>query len=218
MNTPTPGQPHLTLADTPTGDTTDASRQRQAGVRLPAFVRDNWPLAVFALATLSVLGGLLWLIWVILAALARALGSGASAASDSLSRLGGWLAGGPITHAISDPVRAFLDAHTAGLPATGGDLWITWLVTAGVLYAMGLAGSRYARIGWAGIGALTAAAAYFGAPAGTGPAAAGVTAAVWLLLSLPVYARARRTSVLEQIALDLAARRAVRERATIGKA
>jgi hypothetical protein len=79
-----------------------------------------------------------------------------------------------------------------------------------VLYLTGLAGSRYARIGWAAIGALTAAAAYSGAAGRTGPAAAGATAAVWLLLSLPVYARAKRVSVLEQIAFDLQQRRQAR--------
>jgi hypothetical protein len=226
--TPTTADQHLTLADRP--DTAGLAPWRRAAAAITTgadrtlrFLREDGLLIVIALAVLAVVAGALWLVWVILTGIISALGAGAGAAGDGLTRLGGWLAHGPITHAINDPVRGFLDAHTTGLPATGHDLWVTWLVTAGVLYLLGLAGSRYARIGWAAIGALTAAAAYFGAAAGTGPAAAGLTAAVWLLLSLPVYARAKRASVLEQIALDLkqhrearqdlAARRARRERA-----
>jgi len=220
VDTPTIGQQHLALVDP--DDTAPAaagpSRWRQALAELPGFLRDNrgllfirdyWLFGMFVLAALATLGTLLWLVWAILSA----LGSGIAAAGDGLDRLGTWITDGPVTHAISDPVRGFLDAHTAGLPATGHDLWIVWLVAAGVLYVAALAGSTYARIGWATIGALSAAAAYFGAPAGSGPAAAGLTVTVWLLLSLPVYARAKSASVLEQIALALAARRAARERA-----
>lgn len=224
MDTP---RQHLTLADltdqvdddTTTG-TAGGNRWRQSFAELPAwlrynrgllFIRDNWLVGVFLTIALTATVGVFWLAWTIVSGIISMLGSGIGAAGDGMTRLADWLTSGPITHAISDPVRAFLDSHSAGLPATGRDLWIVWLVTAGVLYAAGLAGSTYARYGWAIIGALTGAAAYAGAAAGSGPAAAGVTAAVWLLLSLPVYARAKRYSVLEQIALDLAARRAARE-------
>jgi hypothetical protein len=221
--TPTAGQ-HLTLLDRPDTAGLPLWRRTAAAIttgtdRTLTFLRDNGLLILIALVVLTAVAASMWLAWVILSAFFSALGVLGDAARDGLNELAGWLAHGPITHAINDPVRAFLDAHTAGLPATGHDLWITWLATAGVLYLIGLAGSRYARIGWAAIGALTAAAAYFGAAAGTGPAAAGLTAAVWLLLSLPVYARAKHASVLEQIALDLqqrredlTARRAQRER------
>ena len=224
MDTPTPRQQHLTLAQTPTDDrTARGGRWRQAFDGLPAFIRDNrgwlfirenWLLGAFLLAAVTVLGLLLWLIWTILAAIVTTIGAGADAAGDGLTWLGAWITGGPVTTSISDPVRAYLDAHTAGLPATGRDLWIVWLVAVGALYAGALAGSTYARIGWATIGALSAVAAYFGAAAGSGPAAAGLTACVWLLLSLLAYARTRSTSVLEQIALDIAARRTASEHAT----
>jgi hypothetical protein len=218
--TPTTGQ-HLTLLDRP--DTASLPLWRRAAAAITTgtdrtlrFLREDGLLVAIALIVLTVVAGTVWLAWVILTGIISALGAGAGAARDGLTQLAGWLTHGPITHAINDPVRAFLDTHTAGLPATGHDLWITWLVTAGVLYLAGLAGSRYARIGWAAIAALTAAAAYLGAAAGTGPAAAGVTAAVWLLLSLPVYARTKHASVLEQIALDLAQRRQARaERAEL---
>ncbi|GGL17783.1 hypothetical protein [Mangrovihabitans endophyticus] len=213
--TSTTGQ-HLTLVDQP--DTAGLPFWRRAAAavtngtdRALRFLREDGLLVVIALIVLAVVAATLWLAWVILSAFFSALGTIAGAAGDGLSNLVGWLAHGPITHAINDPVRGFLDAHTTGLPASGHDLWITWLATAGVLYLMGMAGSGYARIGWAVIGALTAAAAYFGAAAATGPAAAGLTAAVWLLLSLPVYARAKRASVLEQIALDLQQRREARQ-------
>lgn len=214
--TPTTADQHLTLLDRP--DTAGLAPWRRAAAAIATgadralrFLREDGLLIAIALAVLAVVAGMLWLLWVILAAIFSALGAGAGAAGDGLTALGGWLAHGPITHTINDPVRGFLDAHTAGLPATGHDLWLTWLVTAGVLYLLGLAGSVYARTGWAAIGALTAAAAYFGATTGTGPAAAGLTAAVWLLLSLPVYARTKSASVLEQIALDLQQRREARQ-------
>ena len=217
MDTPTPtsGQQHLALVDPDTTTDTAGSRWRQANTWLRdsrglLFVRDNWLFGVFALAAVSVLGGLLWLIWVILAAIAGAIGSWFGAAGSGLSWLGGWITGGPVTTSISDPVRAYLDAHTAGLPATGRDLWIVWLVAVALLYAGALAGSTYARIGWAAIGVLSAAAAYFGAATGSSAAAAGLVVTVWLLLSLPAYARPRSVSLIEQIALDLAGRRADR--------
>jgi hypothetical protein len=220
VDTPTIGQQHLALVDpdntNPAG--VEPSRWRQALAELPGwlradrtllFIRNYWLFGVVLLAALATLGTLLWLVW----ALFSALGSGIVAAGDGLGRFGTWLAHGPVTHAISDPVRAFLDARTAGLPATGRDLWIVWLVAVGVLYLGALLGSTYARIGWAAIGALSAAAAYFGAPAGAGPAAAGLTVTVWLLLSLLAYARAKSASVLDQLVHDLAARRAARARA-----
>jgi hypothetical protein len=172
--------------------------------RAALFVRDNWPLGAAALAALAVIGALLWAIWVIVAKLIHAVDAGVDAA-------GAWITGGPITHSISDPMRAYLEGHTAGLPATGRDLWITWLVALGVLYLGALAGSTYARIGWAAIGALTAAAVYTGAPAGAGPAAAGLTVAVWLTLSLPAYAATSGPSLGEVLdsLTDRRARRTV---------
>ncbi len=214
MDTTTPGrQQHLALLTTDA----DAPRSwRTAYAALPtwihrtvAFLSEYWLAGAFLLGALSVLGVMLWLVW----ALLQAIGSGLDAAADGLGRLGTWFAHGPITHTINDPVRAFLDAHTAGLPATGRDLWITWLAAAVVLYLAALAGSTYARIGWAAIGALSITAAYLGTAAGTGPAVAGLTATVWLLLSLPAYARLRSNPMLDQLAHDLAQRRADRARA-----
>ncbi|MEV0005895.1 hypothetical protein AB0H28_26920 [Micromonospora sp. NPDC050980] len=195
MHNPTSGEHDLDLAPTDHIRATEAGTGRWRALtdwwrhnRATGFLRDNWLLAVAALTALAVLAVLLWGIWTFVTAIIGAIDAGLGAA-------GTWVTGGPITHSISDPMRAYLDAHAAGLPATGRDLWVTWLVAAGVLYLAALAGSTYARIGWAAIGALTAAAIYLGAPAGTGPAATGLTAAVWLALSLPAYAATSRVSL-----------------------
>ncbi|MEU0157075.1 hypothetical protein [Micromonospora fulviviridis] len=204
MHTPTSGEQHLAPIDHITISETAGGRRQRALRALAAwwndnratlFLRDNWLLGVLALAALALLGVLLWGIWVIVTALVDGVSAGLGAAGDAARGIGSWITDGPITHSISNPMRAYLDSHSAGLPATGRDLWITWLVVAGVLYAGALIGSTYARIGWAAIGALTAAAVYVGAPEGTGPAAAGLTAAVWLALSLPAYAATSRLSL-----------------------
>lgn len=210
MYTPTAGEQHLAPIDHIT--ISEPSRRRRAlralagwwrNNRAGLFVRDNWLLGVVTLTAVALFGVLLWGVWLVVAALVDGVATGLGAARDAVTGL----VGGPITHSIADPMRVYLDAHTAGLPATGRDLWIVWLVALGVLYAGALAGSTYARVGWAAIGALTAVGVYLGAPAGAGPTAAGLTAAVWLLLSLPAYAS--RTPLGDVLA-HLADRRARR--------
>lgn len=213
MHTPTSGEQDLAPIDHIRATEPGTGRWRALtdwwrDSRATLFLRDNWLLGLFALAALAVISVLLWAIWVIVTKLVDVVSRGLGAAGD-------WVTGGPITHSISDPMRAYLDAHAAGLPATGRDLWITWLVAVGVLYLGALAGSTYARIGWAAIGALTAAAVYAGAPAGAGPAAAGLTAAVWLALSLPAYAATSGVSLGDALdsLTDRRARRAVADTA-----
>ncbi|MFF0182564.1 hypothetical protein ACFYPF_26095 [Micromonospora sp. NPDC005223] len=209
MHTPTSGEQDLAPIDhIHAAETGQGRRQALADWwrdnPTALFLRDNWLLGALALAALAVLGVVLWGIWALVTTLIDGLDAGLDAA-------GAWIIGGPITHSISDPVRAYLDGHTAGLPATGRDLWITWLIALSALYLGALLGSTYARIGWAAIGALSTAAVYLGAPAGTGPAAAGLTIAVWLTLSLPAYAGLSRLSVgdiLDSLS-DRRARRAV---------
>lgn len=200
MHTPNPDkQQHLAPIDhTTTSEPT--SRRQQAlhalttwwrDSRTTVFLRENWLLGVAGLTAATVLGLLAWGLW----ALITALISGAT--GDAARGLATWITDGPITRSISEPMRTWLDSNTAGLPATGRDAWITWLVTVCVLYAAAVTGSTYARIGWAIIGALTAAAVHAGAPEGTGLAAAGLTAAVWLLLSLPAYTATSRYSLVD---------------------
>jgi hypothetical protein len=164
-----------------------------------AWLRENWPLlaaAAVVVAAAALVAGVLRLAWLLLTAIGDALG----AASDGLTSAGRWLGDGPITRTIADPVRAWLDGHSAGLPATGGQLALLWAVVAAVLYLQALLGSRYARIGWAVVGAATTAAAYTGSHPAGAAGAAGVTAAVWLLLSLPAYAGSKPGALTRALA------------------
>lgn len=187
---PQPGTP------VDTGDLRAALHDRAARRRLMAWLdtemagdtllrRQNWPLGVAALLVVVVSTVLLWLAGAFVLALVDAAAAGGR-------HSGLWLRDDGLTRIVTDPVRAWLDAHTAGLPATGAELGLAWLVIAAVLYLAALGGSMYARIAWALTGAATIAAAYTGAPATGAAAAAGTTAALWLLLSLPVYRRRTR--------------------------
>lgn len=184
-------------------------RQLPAWARVPDWARDpgNWIIAVVLGVALALLAGLGWLLWTIITAIGHGIDatgdfiSGAvHTGGDLLSDLGRWIAHGPITHSISDPVHAWLDAHAAGLPATAGQLWTLWLVAISALFVAAFTGSTYGRIGWAAIGALTAYAVWHGTPTGARPVAVGVTAVVWLVLSLLTYTRRRRMnwSAIEQ--------------------
>ncbi|WP_018589012.1 hypothetical protein [Salinispora arenicola] len=208
MHTPNPGEQdlapidHIRATEAGTGRwraLTDWWRTNRATL----FLRENWLLGVAALVALAVTGGLLWLLWLIVTGLASVLGTAGGAIGDTAPAVGSWITDGPVTRSISDPVRAYLDAHTTGLPATGRDAWIAWLVAVCVLYAAALFGSTYGRVGWAAIGALTGVAVYAGAPEGTGPAAAGLTAVAWLTLSLLAYAGPVAGSAAAAMVADL---------------
>ncbi|SNY72935.1 hypothetical protein [Paractinoplanes atraurantiacus] len=156
---------------------------REAAGDRPLLARENWRLGVAGLAALAVLLVVLRLTWLLIAAFVDGLHAGGGT-------LGGWLQQhATIVQAVNDPVRSWLDSNTAGLPVTGGDLWLVWLTALSTIWPAALARSLYARIAWAALGALTAAVAYAGAPPGAGMAAAGLTGLLWLLLSLPVYGR-----------------------------
>ncbi len=193
-------------------------RWRQALAELPElwrnratlYIQDHWLFGLFVLTALLLVGGMLWTAWMIVGWLVTSLVSTASAAGDGLAGAGRWLADGPITHTVVDSLRAWLDTNTAGLPATGGQLAVLWAVVAAVVYLQALLGSLAARIGWGLVGAATTTVVYAGAhPAGAAGAAA-TAAAVWLLLSVPAYARA--SSLLDQLIRDHAKRHQTRLR------
>jgi hypothetical protein len=94
-----------------------------------------------------------------------------------------------LTRTITDPVHAYLTAHSAGLPATADLLWWTWLSTTGALFLLAALGSRGARIGWAITGLLTTAMVYTATPATGRPVAAGLTITAWAVLSVIAYNR-----------------------------
>lgn len=146
-------------------------------------------LAVIVAGTavlLAAAAAVIWLLYQLITGLAGLIGAGFR---DLLA----WLAGGPITSTVTDPIHAYLHSHAAGLPVTARQLWTTWLVLTVVLFAAAVSGSPGGRIGWAVLGALTTAMVYAGAPAGGQALAAGLTAAVWALLAVPAFARSRRT-------------------------
>lgn len=162
--------------------------------RLPEWVTEPaaWGgLAVLAMA-LVLVGIVLWLAWLLVTTLVDGAGRGLAAAGNALTDAARWLADGPITRTIVDPIHSYLDAHATGLPATAGQLWWTWVVAVAVLFVTALLGSRGARIGWVLAGALTTAMVY-GGTAGPGrTVAAGVTVLAWALLSVPAFTGAGR--------------------------
>lgn len=201
--TPTPARP---CRDT-TGDRSLkglAQALRELAGDGPVLIRENWRLGVAGLAALAVLGLVGWLGWLLIAAFVDGLHAG----GDTLD---GWLRHAAIVHAVNDPVRSWMDTHTTGLPIGGHDLWLVWLTALSTIWPAAVFGSTYARAAWALLGAMTAAAAYAGA-GHAGPAAAGLTALLWLLLSLPVYSRLMAGSTFEQLARDRDRRRAARNR------
>ena len=147
--------------------------------------RQNWPIGVAALGLAAATVLTLWTLGSFLTAMVGAATSGGR-------HTGLWLRDGGLIRTITEPVRIWLDTHTAGLPATGADLGLLWLAVAAVLYLAALTGSTYARLAWALTGVATTAAAYTGASTTSAAAAAGTTAGVWLLLSMPVYRRRTR--------------------------
>lgn len=146
--------------------------------------RDTW-LAVVA-AALATLAGVLWAVWWVLS-LVGLLADAGVALADGAARAGRWLSDGPITSTVTDPVRAYLDQHAAGLPATAGQLWWTWLAVTTALFVAAWCGSRGARLGWTLIGAVTAAMVWAGAAPTSRDLAAGVAVAAWSLLSVPAF-------------------------------
>ena len=148
-------------------------------------------IGAVAAVMLALAAGILWLLVTLVSGLAGLIADGGRAVGNHGGDLLGWLTDGPITTTVTNPVRAYLDTHAGGLPATAGQLWTTWLITAGVLLLIASAGSPGARIGWTVFGALTTAMAYAGTTGDGQALAAGVTAAVWALLSIPAFARRR---------------------------
>lgn len=141
-------------------------------------------LGAIALA-LTLIGLLIW--WVIAGIVGVVTGittaisdSSADAAKTSAHDLASW----SLTRTITEPVRTFIDQHSAGLPVGAGTLWLTWLISTGVLFLLAALGSRGARIGWTLVGAATTAMVYTAtSPAGR-LVAAGLTLTIWAVLSV----------------------------------
>lgn len=147
--------------------------------------RENWPLAATAAGVTAVVVLAVWLIAAFVSGLADAVTAGGRNTATVLQA-------DSVLRTATGSITAWLDTHSAGLPATGTDLAMAWLGITLVLYLAAITGSVYARLAWTLTGAAAIAAAYTGAPATAAIAAAATTAALWLLLSLPVYRRRTR--------------------------
>ncbi len=191
---PQPGQP------VNIGDLTSALHDQAARRRLLTWFntevandtllrRQNWPIGVAALGVIALSALALWTLGAFLTAMIAAATSGGR-------HTGLWLHHSALTRTITDPLRAWVDTHTAGSPATSTDLALAWLVVAAVLYLAALTGSTYARVAWALTGAAITTAAYAGAAHTGALVAAGTTAGAWLLLSLPIYRRRRNHHIV----------------------
>jgi hypothetical protein len=102
-----------------------------------------------------------------------------------------WLQDWAIARVVLDPVRAYLDAHAAGLPVDAATLWWTWATTGGVLLLLALLATTAGRIGWVLYGAATVAMVYAATTGPARPTAAGIATLWWLVLSLPALHRRR---------------------------
>lgn len=141
-------------------------------------------LATIALA-ITLVGLLVWwmisgIVGVITGITTAIAGSSADAAKTGAHDLASW----SLTRTITEPVRAFLDQHSGGLPVGAGTLWLTWLATTGALFLLAALGSRGARIGWTLTGATTTAMVYTATPPTGRLVAAGLALTIWAVLSV----------------------------------
>lgn len=97
-----------------------------------------------------------------------------------------WFTTWPITAVVLDPVRAWITAHSTGLPkeVTADLLGLLWLGGLAVLFTLATLKSFGARIGWTLAGAATIWMAWDGSPATSRAVAAGLTGLAWALLSV----------------------------------
>lgn len=94
---------------------------------------------------------------------------------------------------VLQPVRAYIEAHSAGLPVSADTLWWTWCFAG--IYQFLLASifrAVAARLGWLLFGAVTTAMVYSATAAPSQPVAAGITVLWWVALSLPALRRSWR--------------------------
>ncbi|WP_285783104.1 hypothetical protein [Microbispora sp. NBRC 16548] len=134
-------------------------------------------VAVVVLVAVIVVAGVLWLVLGLIGAVVTTAASGLNrvAASDVLA-------------VVTRPVRAYLSAHAAGLPATPEALWQVWALAGPCLWLLGLFRGWAARLAWILYGAATVGMVYAGSPPTGQALSGGLTVLVWAVLSLPVLA------------------------------
>ncbi|MDP5315697.1 hypothetical protein [Streptomyces poriferorum] len=92
-----------------------------------------------------------------------------------------------MTAVIDRPVRAYLDTHAPGLPATADTLYTTWLAVGAGLLVLSFGTCTFgARLTWASWGACSVAMVVAATPGPTRGIACAVTGLTWGIASIPV--------------------------------
>ncbi|MEZ0070984.1 hypothetical protein [Planotetraspora sp. GP83] len=134
-------------------------------------------VAVVVVSAVTVVAMVLWLALTLIGAVFQTAAHGVDA-----------VAGSQVMAVISRPVRAYLTAHAAGLPASPQALWQVWALSGPCLWLLGLFRGWGARLAWTLYGAATAGMVYAASPPTGQALAGGLTVLAWAALSLPVFA------------------------------
>jgi hypothetical protein len=140
--------------------------------------------ALTAAIVVAAVTAVLWLASAVYGLLAAAAADGRHTGAEAR-----WSAAGRLTRVITDPVHAYLTGHAAALHTNGRLLWLGWLATTAILFALAVLGSTGARIGWTLTGALTTTVVYTSTPTDARLLAAGVAVTAWSLLSIAAFNR-----------------------------
>jgi hypothetical protein len=140
--------------------------------------------ALTAAIVVAAVTAVLWLASAVYGLLAAAAADGRHTGTEVR-----WSAAGRLTRVITDPVHAYLTGHADALHTSARLLWLGWLATTAILFALAVLGSTGARIGWTLIGALTTTVVYITTPPDARLLAAGVAVTAWSLLSVAAFNR-----------------------------
>ncbi|MEV7177745.1 hypothetical protein [Kitasatospora sp. NPDC093679] len=91
------------------------------------------------------------------------------------------------TDVVTGPAVSWLHQHATGLPVTGHQLAVAWILLAAIAFVSARGGSPAGRLVWAFVGAGTATAVWQASPDGQRAAATATTTGLWLLLTLSAY-------------------------------
>jgi hypothetical protein len=136
---------------------------------------------IIVVCVVAVVTAVVTLISLIIAVLGAATAGAAQALTVSLERVADW----HLTEVVTTPVRAYIIAHAAGLPAGAEAIWSAWTLSgAGMWLVCWLFRSWGARLAWVLYGAATVAMVYSASPAGGRMLATGIAVLYWAILSV----------------------------------
>jgi hypothetical protein len=158
-----------------------SAREQHAGPPPPMSRRDTIGLVLIGLFGISALVIVVFVI--VIPLLSWLIGLGTGAAGKGVD----WLAAWNMSKVVTVPVRAYLDAHTEGLPVDADFLWSAWLIAGSAIVVLGFFGSTGARIGWALFGAMTVAMVWQQTAQPGRPVAAGIAVLWWIAFAVLVY-------------------------------